>query len=133
MRVALSEFEGEVGGEQLLVVLGVIGELGGELDGGLVGDVFGGPDLAVGMGVAGAHHGAAVFEDLDVLDVGASAEFGCLLGPHFDDAANGRDVHGGEGEVVAGSKQRTRQRPRSVSARRRPASSTSSAAAGASG
>ena len=90
--VALRELEGQVGGEELLVVLGVVGELGGEFEGGLVGDVFGGPDLAVGMGVAGAHHGAAVLEDLDVVDLGAGAEFGCLVGPHLDDAADGGDA-----------------------------------------
>ncbi len=33
---------------------------------GFVGNVFGGPDLAVGMGIAGAHHGPAVLEDLHV-------------------------------------------------------------------
>ena len=102
MRVALRELEGEVGGEQTLVVLGEIGELRGEFECGLVGDVLGGPDLAVGMGIAGAHHGAAVLEDLDVLDLGARAELCGLAGPHLDDAADGGDVHGGEGEVVAG-------------------------------
>ncbi len=100
--IALGAFELEIGGEELLVVGGAIVELGGEFEGGLVGDVLGGPDLAVGMGVAGAHHGTAVFEDLHVLDFGAGAEFGGLFGPHLDDAADGGEIHGGEGEVVAG-------------------------------
>ena len=69
------ELQSEVGGEELLLVFGEIGELSSELDGGFIGDVLGGPDLAVGMGVAGAHHGAAVFEDLDVRDVGAGSKF----------------------------------------------------------
>jgi hypothetical protein len=97
----LGELEGEVGGEELLTVRGVIGELGRKFESGLVGDVLGGPDLPVGMGIAGTHHGASIFEDLDVLDVGACAELGCLVGPHLDDAADGGDVHGGEREVVA--------------------------------
>ena len=46
--------------------------------------MFGGPDLAVGVGVGGAHHGAAVLEDLDVVDVGESAEGGGLVGPGVD-------------------------------------------------
>ncbi len=102
MRSRCASSRVEVVGEEWLVVFGEVVELGGELEGGLVGDVLGGPDLAVGMGVAGAHHGAAVLEDLDVLDVGASAELGGLVGPHLDDAADGGELHGGEGEVVAG-------------------------------
>ena len=72
--IAEGEFGGDVVAEQAGVVLVVVGLLGGELAEGLVGDVFGGPDLAVGMGVGGAHHGAAVLEDLDVVDPGEVAE-----------------------------------------------------------
>jgi len=35
-----------------------------------VGDCLVGPNLSVGMQVTGAHHLAAVFEDLDMIDVG---------------------------------------------------------------
>ncbi len=97
----LLPLEGEVVGEEWGGVGGEVVLLGGELEGGLVGDVLGGPDLAVGMGVTGAHHGAAVFEDLHVADIGAGAELFGLLGPHGDDGFDRGQVHGGEGEVVA--------------------------------
>ena len=72
--------------------------------GGLVGDVLGGPDLAVRMGIAGAHHGAAVLEDLDVIKLGLAAEFGVLLGPGIDDEADSGEFHARDGEAVVGMK-----------------------------
>ena len=68
----------------------------------LVGDVLGGPDLAVGMRIAGAHHGAAVLEDLDVAEDGIGAEGAVLVGPGVDDAADVGDCHAREGEAVVG-------------------------------
>ena len=62
-------------------MLGEVRELRWEFERGLVGDVFGGPDLAVRVWVAGAHHRAAILEDLDVLDLGHGAEFCGLLEP----------------------------------------------------
>ena len=53
------------------------------------------------MRIAGAHHGAAVLEYLDVVDFFASAEFAELLDPRLYDAFNLADFHCGEGEVVA--------------------------------
>ena len=72
-----------------------------KLTGGLVGDMFRGPDLAVWMWVGGTHHGAAVFKDLDVADVGTRTQFGFLGGPFLDYAPYGLDGHGGQREVVA--------------------------------
>ncbi len=83
-------------------MFGEIGLLRSKFEGGLIGNVFGCPDLAVRMRIAGAHHGAAVLEDLDVLDFGARSEFSCLCRPHFYDTTNCRKLHGCEGEVVAG-------------------------------
>ena len=100
--VGLREFGGEVVAEQAGVVLLVVRLLRGELAEGLVGDVFGGPDLAVGVRVAGAHHGAAVLEDLDVVDVGQIAEGGGFEGPGVDDGGDVGDGHAGEGEGVVG-------------------------------
>jgi hypothetical protein len=98
----LLQLEGEVIGEEWGGVGGEVVLLGGELEGWLVGDVLGGPDLAVGVRVGGAHHGAAVFEDLHVTDIGTGTELFSLLGPHGDDVFDRGEVHGGEGKVVAG-------------------------------
>jgi len=54
------------------------------------------------MRVAGAHHGAAVLEDLDVAEVGIGAEGAVLLGPGVDDAADVGDLHAGQREAVVG-------------------------------
>ena len=98
----VGEFGGEVVAEQAGVVLVVVGLLGGEFAERLVGDVLGGPDLAVGVRVGGAHHGAAVLEDLDVVDPGEVAEGGGFVGPGVDDAGDVGDGHAGEGEGVVG-------------------------------
>ena len=85
-------FDLEVVAEQAGVFLGELCLERFGLLGGLVGDVLGGPDLAVGMGIAGAHHGAAVLEDLHVVELGLAAEFNVLLGPGVDDAGARRRV-----------------------------------------
>ncbi len=78
--------------------------------------MLGGPDLAVRVRVARAHHRAAVLEDLHVADPGAAGQLGVLLGP---------DVHHAPDRVTSisasvrswrGEKQTTRQMPRSLSA-----------------
>ena len=84
------------------MVLVVIGLLGGEFAERFVGDMFGGPDLAVGVRVGGSHHGAAVLEDLDVIDPGEVAERGGFVGPGVDDAGDVGNGHAGESEGVVG-------------------------------
>ena len=79
-----------------------IGALPGQLPGRLVGDPFVGPDLSVRVRVAGAHHRAAVLEDLDVADPRLPAELQVLLGPGVDDPADLRAGHRTHGHVVAG-------------------------------
>ena len=56
------------------------------------------------MGIAGAHHGAAVFEDLHVVELGLAAELSVLLGPGIDDEADGGEFHARDGEAVVGMK-----------------------------
>jgi hypothetical protein len=58
----------EVVAEEAVAGAGEVVALGDGLGGGLVGNEISGPDLAVGVGVAGSHHGAAVLENLNVLD-----------------------------------------------------------------
>jgi hypothetical protein len=96
------KFGGDVIAEKAGVVLVVIGLLGGKFAERLVGDVLGGPDLAVWVRVGGSHHGTAVFEDLDVVDPGEVAERGGFVGPGVDDAGDVGDGHAGEGEGVVG-------------------------------
>lgn len=84
------------------MVLGLVGAEGFGFLRGLVGDVFGGPDLAVGVGVAGSHHGSAIFEDLDVAQVGLAAEFFVFGCPGVNDFADVGQRHAGEGEAVVG-------------------------------
>ena len=56
----------------------------------------------MGVRVGGAHHGAAVLEDLDVVDPGEVAEGGGFVGPGVDDAGDVGDGHAGEREGVVG-------------------------------
>src|SRR5439155_24585244 len=77
------------------------GELGGLLLGDFAGQRVAGPDLAVWVRVAGAHHGPAVFEDLDIVDGRLRAEFRVLVYPDVHHCAQASRFHGGEGEVVA--------------------------------
>ena len=92
----------------------------------LVGNMLGGPDLAVGMRIAGAHHGAAVLEDLHVLDIG-SRQRGRLAGPGIHHAAISGWVIRARVSEWSGWKQSTRQSPRAGSA------TSSGEAVGASG
>ena len=70
----------------------------------LVRDVLGGPDLAVRMGIAGAHHGAAIFEDLYIADIRPVAELSSLRGPGFDNPLDLCGLHAGERQAVIGMK-----------------------------
>ena len=53
------------------------------------------------MRITGTHHGAAVFEYLNVVDFLPAAEFTKLIDPRVYDAFNLADLHCGEGEIVA--------------------------------
>ena len=100
----MSQFGGEVIAEQAGAVLLLVGLLRGEFEEGLVGDVLGGPDLAMGVGIGGAHHGAAVLEDLHVVDPGMLREGGGFKGPGVDDGGDFGHGHAGERERVVGVK-----------------------------
>src|SRR6266851_4692479 len=70
----------------------------------LSGDVWnrmGRPYLAVGMRVTGAHHRAAIFENLHVIDLWQLRQFLELGDPGLDHTFNLSRRHGGQGEVVA--------------------------------
>jgi hypothetical protein len=54
------------------------------------------------VGVGGSHHGAAVLEDLDVVDPGKVAEGGGFVGPGVDHAGDVGYGHAGEGEGMVG-------------------------------
>jgi hypothetical protein len=69
--------------------------------GDFIGQAMARPDLAVRVGIAAAHHGATVFEDLDIVDERVGAELGVLIDPRVDDSAHGGLIHFGEREVVA--------------------------------
>src|SRR6266404_8355599 len=72
-----------------------------KLAGGLLGNGAGRPDLAVRMGVAGAHHFAAVFENLHVLNFVQGSQFAELTGPGADDLLDRADTHAGKSQIVA--------------------------------
>ena len=76
--------------------------LRGQLAQRLVRDVLGGPDLAVGMGIAGAHHGAAVLEDLHMVDIRQFAQRGRLAGPRIHHGGDFRHVHARQRQRVVG-------------------------------
>ncbi len=88
--------------EQAGVVQAAIRALIGHFGRGFVGNVFCGPDLAVGMGIAGAHHGPAVLEDLHMTNFRAATKFFELCRPGFHDAHNVRHLHAGQGQAVVG-------------------------------
>jgi hypothetical protein len=69
-----------------------------------VGDGCGGPDLAMRMGVAGAHHRAAILENLHVIDVVARAKLHKLSGPGIYDGAYVGRLHHRECQVMFGRK-----------------------------
>ena len=68
----------------------------------LIGDVACRPDLAMRMRVAGAHHGASVLKDLNVMDPFDRRDFFGFIRPGIDDAANIRALHLGQREAVIG-------------------------------
>ena len=59
------------------------------------------PYLAVRMWVAGAHHGAAIFKDLHMMNLRHCPQFLKLLRPGTDHALDIFWPHGGKCEVVA--------------------------------
>ena len=67
--LALLDLEFKDVTKQAGVVQPAISTLVGYLGHRLIGDMFGGPYLTVRMGIAGPHHGAAVFKDLDVTNL----------------------------------------------------------------
>src|SRR5882724_4844914 len=73
----------------------------------LSGDLWnrlGGPDLAVRMRITGTHHGAAILEDLHVIDLRQLPQLPELGGPGMDHVFNVRRRHSGKGKVVARGK-----------------------------
>ena len=74
------------------------------LDGRLVRHKSGGPDLAVRMRIAGAHHGPAILKDLHVLDRVHSANLDILRRPRIHHRANLLARHAGQGQAVVGMK-----------------------------
>ena len=74
--------ERQVIAKQAGIVCRTIILLGYLLFRGLIGQVCIGPDLTMGMGVAGAHHGSAIFEDLNVVDEGEIPELAILCRPY---------------------------------------------------
>src|ERR1700687_314605 len=79
---------------------GVVG-LANQFFGGDIWNRVGGPDLAVRMRIAGAHHRTAVFEDLHVIDLGYLSQLLELDGPGMNHILDVLRCHGGEGKVVA--------------------------------
>jgi len=95
-------FGGEIFAKEAAAGEGEVLALGFGFGCGLFGDEAGGPDLAVWMGVAGAHHRAAVLEDLHVLDPVVGAQLLVLAHPGVDDGADLFAGHAGQGERVVG-------------------------------
>jgi len=93
-------FECDVVAEQTGMVAVAVAILQGEFAGRRFGDSAGRPDLAMGMGIAGAHHFAAILENLHMLYACNSREFTGLRTPGADDFFNPRRLHGGEGQIV---------------------------------
>ena len=60
----------------------------------------GSPYLAMGMRIAGAHHGAAIFKYLDMIDVLARAQFLILRRSEIHYTLNVRDAHGGQSQIM---------------------------------
>src|SRR5712692_10420678 len=71
---------------------------------GLIGNGSVGPNLAVWMRVARAHHGATIFEDKDIIDPRLLPEFSILADPDINDCPNLSETHSGERQVMASRK-----------------------------
>src|SRR6185369_16406914 len=61
-----------------------------------------GPYLAVRVRIAAAHHLAAIFEDLDVLELRVGTQFDVLVCPKVDYTRDFLDAHSGECQVMSG-------------------------------
>src|SRR5262249_16786369 len=59
-----------------------------------------GPDLAMGMRIAGAHDGAAVLKNLHMFDPGNSSQLAVLLSPHINYFTDFLSGHKREREIV---------------------------------
>src|SRR6185437_8145656 len=59
------------------------------------------PDLAMRMGVAGAHHRAAILKNLHMVHARIRAEFLVLCGPGANDLRDFRRLHGSQSKIVA--------------------------------
>src|SRR6516164_6649290 len=58
------------------------------------------PDLAMGVRIAGTHHGTAIFENLDVLNVVKRTELLELPSPAIDHSSDIGAVHHGKSQIV---------------------------------
>ena len=96
----LIEFCFEVVAQQAGALLLAVAPLSLCLSCGFVGYVFRRPDLAVGMRIARAHHGAAIFKDLHVTGFILAAKLPGLLDPRLDDAFNLGLLHLRQREAV---------------------------------
>src|ERR1700736_6693170 len=74
--------------------------LRGEFPGGLIRQLFVGPDLTMRMRIASAHECAAVLKNLHVPDPGKGAELPILVRPHVNDLAQFLRLHAGYGQIV---------------------------------
>ena len=63
----------------------------------------GSPDLTMRVRIGAAHHGAAILEELDVTYLLALAKLFYLLRPEVHHAANVRQIHARQGQVVPGA------------------------------
>src|SRR5256885_607713 len=79
---------------------------------GLIGNGGVCPYLAMRMRIAGSHHGAAILEDLYVLDPLHRAEFGVLVGPDINYPAYIANLHCCESQIVAGREAHHAANPR---------------------
>jgi len=64
-------------------------------------NVVGGPSLGVWMRIARPHHRAAVFEDLNMLDLAPTSEFVIQASEHLDHSSNTVEVERSKAQVVA--------------------------------
>src|SRR5260370_30956892 len=52
------------------------------------------------MRIAGAHHGAAIFKNLYVIDPGYAPQLAILFGPHVQHSSNLSRAHLGESKIL---------------------------------
>lgn len=92
--------QNQVVAEQCVACLIVISKLHFLLSCDFGRQVLGGPDLPMRVGVAGAHHGPAVLEDLNVIDERERTQFLILCHPRLDHDAQRVRIDLGERQVV---------------------------------